>query len=344
MMRSTVMKFVALLGMLGLVQANKFYKMANGDTLPGIGLGTWKSEPNEVKLAVKEAIKLGYRHIDCAAIYGNEKEVGEALAECFKDGIVERKDLWITSKLWNANHASENVIPALKQTLADLQLEYLDLYLIHWPVRLKHGVTFPQSAEDMEPFNGEETWKAMEKAHEMGLARHIGVSNYSIKKLQETLKIAKIKPEVNQIERHPYLQQKKLAEFCKKNGIHVTNYSSLGSRDRPNKPEGEPVLLEDPVVKAIAEKQEATPAAVLLKWGLEEDASVIPKSVNPERLKQNLELNEAVTLDDEDMKKLRSLDRKFRYVDGTFWCKEGSPYTLENLWDEEPTNAQAEEL
>lgn len=337
-----MLRFLSLVGLffslnIATSSASKSYRMANGDILPGIGLGTWKSAPNEVKSAVKEAIKVGYRHIDCAAIYGNEKEVGEALSECFKEGIVDRKDLWVTSKLWNANQAKEHVIPALKQTLSDLQLDYLDLYLIHWPVRVKHGVTFPESGDDMEPFNLEETWKAMEEARELGLARHIGVSNFSIEKLKKTLSIATYKPEVNQVERHPYLQQKALADFCRKNGIHITNYSSLGSRDRPNKPEGEPILLDDPTVMAIAEKQGASPAAVLLKWGLEEGASVIPKSVNPERLKQNLEINESVTLDSADMEKLRALDRHFRYVDGKFWCKEGSPYTIESLWDEPST-------
>lgn len=314
--------------------ATKTYQFENGDRMPAIGLGTWKVAPEDVKEAVKEAIKSGYRHIDCAAIYGNEKQVGEALNECFQEGIVERKDLWITSKLWCANHATEDVVPGLKQTLSDLQVEYLDLYLIHWPVALKPGCTFPKSKDDMKPFDSEATWKGMEKAKEQGLARHIGTSNFSVKKLKDILKICTFKPEVDQVERHPYLQQKDLADFCKKHGIHITNYASLGSQDRPGRPDNEPVLMEDPTIKAIAEKHGVSPAAVLLKWGLEEGSSVIPKSVNPERQKQNLAIDKSVSLDTEDMGKLQSLDRHFRYVNGKFWCKEGSPYTYENLWDE----------
>ena len=323
----------------GLVHASRALvpttTFANGDKLPLIGLGTWKYEPHQVKMAVKEAIKLGYRHIDCAATYGNEKEVGEALAECFQEGIVKREDLWITSKLWNDSH--NHVGKGLKRTLADLQLDYLDLYLIHWPVSLKHGVAFPSSADDMVPFDLEKTWRSMEALVDDGLVRHIGVSNFSIKKLKDLLALARVKPEVNQIERHPYLQQKELAKFAKSKGIHITNYSSLGSGDRPAglRAEDEPVLLQDTTIQSIAEQVGATPAGVLLKWAIQEGASVIPKSVTPKRLEQNLQTDKTVTtLTDEQMDMLRNLDKRRRYVDGLFWCLEGAPYTGESLWDE----------
>ena len=333
------------------VDALKSYlAFANGDQMPTIGLGTWKSEPNEVKQAVKTAIQMGYRHIDCAAIYGNEREVGEAIVECLAENIVERKDLWVTSKLWNDSHDPQHVIPALKQTLADLQLEYLDLYLIHWPVALKHGSGMAETADDfltIDEVGGEApisaTWSAMEEAVDRGLAKHIGVSNFSAKKLESLLKVARIQPEVNQVERHPYLQQRDLAAFAKKHGIHITNYSSLGSGDRPDvlKANDEPVLLKDPVIIDIANKRNTTPAGVLLKWGLAEGASVLPKSVKPDRIKQNLAVNEDVQLDENDMERIRNLDKQRRYVDGTFWCFEGSPYTLENLWDEQEAEVPA---
>src|SRR5690554_4072641 len=160
----------------------------NGDQMPILGLGTWKSAPNEAYEAVLEALRAGYRHLDCAHIYKNEKEIGEAFAKAFKEGWVKREELWITSKLWNDRHEEEHVIPALKQTLQDLQVDYLDLYLIHWPVAVKKGVDFASKREDFLAPNEaplSKTWKAMEIGVDLGLARHIGVSNFNISKLKE---------------------------------------------------------------------------------------------------------------------------------------------------------------
>ena len=190
----------------------------NKDQMPAFGLGTWKSGPGEVYKAVREAIRIGYRHIDCAARYDNEGEVGQAIADAISDGDVERKDLWITTKLWNNAHRRDLVIPALKESLAKLQLEYLDLYLIHWPVVLKPEVVFPSKGSEMlslEDVPTIETWRGMEESLEQGLCRHIGVSNFSQKKLQALLQEARIKPEMNQFELHPYLQQKELIDYCK---------------------------------------------------------------------------------------------------------------------------------
>ncbi|KAF0805931.1 aldehyde reductase [Alcanivorax xiamenensis] len=310
----------------------------NGDTLPIIGLGTWKSQPGEVHQAVREALRAGYRHIDCAHIYGNEKEVGQALNEALSAGEVRREELWITSKLWNSAHAPEEVAPALRQTLSDLGLDYLDLYLIHWPVAHKPGVIFPHSGEDLLSLEERPiaaTWATLEALVDDGLTRHIGVSNFSIRKLQALLETARIKPAMNQIELHPYLQQNSMLEFCHANGVHLTAYSPLGSFDRPEafKAADEPVLLEDPVIMEIAERHQASPAQVLIRWATQRGTAVIPKSVNPERLRQNLAAAD-LELDGGDMDRIAALDKHRRYVSGANWAQPGSPYTLENLWDE----------
>src|SRR5690554_312917 len=230
----------------------------NKDQMPIIGLGTWKSKQKEAYEAVLEAIKAGYRHIDCAPIYKNEKEIGEALAKAFEAGWVKREELWITSKLWNDCHEEEHVIPALKQTLEDLQLDYLDLYLVHWPVAVKKGVDYASKREDFltpdeAPLSS--TWSAMEESVDMGLTRHIGVSNFNISKLKEILETARIRPEMNQVELHPFLQQNKLVDFCKENDIHLTAYAPLGSAYRVADKEVDfPILLESGTIRNIAAK------------------------------------------------------------------------------------------
>ncbi|WP_458777527.1 aldo/keto reductase [Desulforhopalus sp. 52FAK] len=316
----------------------KMLQFTGGDTMPFIGLGTWKAEPGDVYRAVKEALKIGYRHIDCALIYGNEAEIGKAIRESIDEKIVTREDLWITSKLWNDAHAPQDVKSGLETTLGDLQLDYLDLYLIHWPVVHKKGVVFPENASGFvaledEPIVG--TWKVMEELVDAGLCKHIGVSNFSIKKLKALLEVARIKPEMNQIELHPYLQQAKMVKFCSAKGIHLTAYAPLGSGDRPAqfKADNEPVLMVDPIITALAKKYSATPAQILISWSIMRDTVVIPKSSNPERLKQNLD-SAALTLSDDDMQEMAKLEKNFRYVAGDFWETPGGPYTLSNLWDE----------
>jgi len=316
----------------------KTLSFANGDTIPMLGLGTWKSEPGEVYEAVLEAIKVGYRHIDCAPIYGNEPEVGQAISEAIEQGIVEREELWITSKLWCNAHKKHQVLPALKQTLSDLGLDYLDLYLVHWPVVLKDEVDFPEKGEDMvslEKVPVQETWKGMQGCVKEGLASHIGVSNFSAKKIGEIYEYASLKPEMNQVEMHPFLQQQDLVDFCTKQGTYITAYSPLGSMDRPPmlKQENEPILLEHPVITGIADKHDATPAQVLIKWAIQRGTVVIPKSVNPGRIKENFESLQ-LQLKDDDMAAIKELDRHFRYLDGSIWTSEGSPYTTSDLWDE----------
>lgn len=309
----------------------------NGDRMPLLGLGTWKSSPGEVYAAVKEAIRVGYRHIDSAAIYNNEREVGQAISELIGEGVVRREDLWITSKLWNDSHHEEDVRPALEETLSNLQLDYLDLYLMHWPVAIRKGLDFPRKPEDMIPL--EEiplltTWEAMIPLKDDGLVRHLGVSNFNVPKLKHLLDGSSEKPEMNQVEMHPYLVQKELTRFAKDHSIHLTAYSPLGSGDRPTaQRDGLPVLLQNKVVKDIAHKKNATPAQVLISFQLSRGISVIPKSVNPQRIRENYEARHVV-LSDEEINELEDLDEGMRYLNGGVWVKEGSPYTLQSLWEE----------
>jgi len=310
---------------------------ANGDQMPALGLGTWQSQPNEVYEAVLSAIQLGYRHFDCAHIYQNEKEIGDAFQKAFAEGLVTREELWITSKLWNDSHAPADVLPALQLTLKNLQVDYLDLYLVHWPVSLKKGVDFPTKKEDFLSFTESPltaTWTAMEQLVKQALTRHIGVSNFKINKLEEILAAAKVRPEVNQVELHPFLQQEALTSFCEKNRIFLTAYGPLGAAYRVDKGEvTNPILLESKTIKKIADKHKATSAQIVLSWGMERGTAVIPKSVNPQRLRENHE-SIFVKLDEEDMEQIGFLEGPYRYTSGPAWIKFDSPYRLTDLWEE----------
>lgn len=308
----------------------------NDLTLPAFGLGTWKSAPGEVKRAVTHAVEIGYRHIDCAWIYGNEAEIGEAFADLFARGVVKREDLWVTSKLWNDRHLPADVAPAIEESLERLGLDYLDLYLIHWPVAHKPGVVMPDSAEgQLSPSEAPmaDTWGAMEALVEAGKARSIGVSNLNAKALTALCQGARFKPVMNQVELHPYLQQADLVKAGHDLGVAFTAYSPLGSNDRAAqmKRPDEPVLLEDPTINEIAEARGLSPAQILIAWALTRGTAVIPKSVNPERLAQNLAASEIVLTDDE-MGQIAKLERDSRYIDGSFWAKPGGAYTIDGLW------------
>ncbi|MEP2023834.1 MAG: aldo/keto reductase [Reichenbachiella sp.] len=316
----------------------KTYPLSNGDQMPALGLGTWKSEPGEVYKAIRTAISVGYRHFDCAYIYQNEVEIGAALNDAIMTGEVNREELWITSKLWNTHHHEAEVKECLNITLKSLQLDYLDLYLIHWPVAHRKDVIFPQDASGLISLSDiplEDTWRGMESVQSAGLTKHIGVSNFSVKKIKQVNLSATQKIEVNQVELHPLLQQKELLQFCKEENIVVTAYSPLGSRDRAAqmKADNEPDLFEIPIIKKIAEKHGYSPAQILVAWAVNRDTVVIPKSTNEGRLKQNQEAAN-IKLSSDEMDSINSLDKHFRYVTGEFFALPGSDYTVSNLWDE----------
>ena len=313
------------------------HEFSNGDQMPLLGLGTWKSAPGEVGEAVFTALALGYRHLDCAAIYGNEEEIGAALRRAFAEGIVSREELWITSKLWCNRHREEEVELGARASIEALGVEYLDLYLVHWPVAVRFDVVGPSGPDDflsLDEVPLEETWAGMTAALELGLTRHIGVSNYNLDHLRTHAQFA-CPPEVNQVELYPYLQQRALVEGCRALGILPTAYSPLGSMDRPQamKGEDEPLLLEDETVAAIAAEQGASPAQILIAWAIQRGTAVIPKSVHPGRLAENLAAA-ALTLTDGQMERLGVLDRPFRFVTGAFWERAGGPYPVAELWGE----------
>ena len=316
-------------------------RVHTGALMPGIGLGTFGSDhvsADQVAATVRDAIEMGYRHIDCAAVYGNERRIGPVLREAIQGGV-PREELWITSKLWNDRHAEADVVPAFRQSLADLELDYLDLYLIHWPFPNFHppGCSVDSRSLDARPYIHEDfmkTWRQLEKLVEIGLARHIGTSNMTIPKLRLLLRDARIKPAVNEMELHPHFQQPELFEFVRANGIQPVGYSPVGSPARPERdrtPE-DTVDIEDPVIVDIARRLGVHPAAVCVKWAIQRGQTPIPFSTRRENCLANLQAAVSAPLPDSDMHAIAAIDRNCRLIKGqVFLWRDGQNW--EDLWD-----------
>lgn len=313
------------------------FTLANGSPIPIIGLGTFGSDkysPAQVAAAVKEAAEVGYRHFDCAAVYGNEREVGAALTQTGLD----RNDYWVTGKLWNNRHADP--VDACRESLNDLGLEFFDLYLVHWPFPNYHapGVGVDSRDPHAKPYRHEtymETWRQMERIHELGLARYIGTSNMTIGKLQGLLKDAKVRPAANEMELHPHFQQPELFDFVRSEGMLPIAYSPLGSPSRPERdrtPE-DTFDLTDPVILEIAEQRGITPADVCIKWAVSRVQLPIPFSVKRNQFESSLKAALGDPLSNEEMSKIAKIDKECRLIKGQVFLWEGAR-DWHDLWND----------
>ncbi|WP_108788621.1 aldo/keto reductase [Erythrobacter sp. Alg231-14] len=304
--------------------------------MPQVGFGLWKIPREDTANSVVEAIRAGYRHFDSAADYANEAETGDGLAKAIAQGLISRDDVWVTSKLWNTFHAAEHVEEACRKTLADLQLDCLDLYLIHFPIALEYvpideryppewlhnpDATDPVMQRARVPLH--ETWKAMEGLVEKGLVKRIGVCNYNSALVHDLMTYARIKPAMLQIEAHPYLSQENLIRCATGYGIDVTAFSPLGAQSyfELNMAEAGESLLGTAPVMVAAQAHGKTPAQVLLKWGVQRGTAVIPKTTKPERMRENLDIAD-FELSNVEMAAIGALNQNRRFNDPGVFAQE----------------------
>ena len=316
--------------------------LSNGHNIPVLGLGTFGSDnydAQQIARAVDFAIRNGYRHIDCASVYMNEAEIGKVLSSLLKEGIVSRDELWITSKVWNNMHGKGDVIKSCRQSLSDLQLEYLDLYLVHWPFPNYHAPGCDADARnpDSRPYIHKDymvVWRQMEQLVEMGLVRSIGTSNMTIPKMELLLQDAIVKPVVNEMELHPHFQQQALFDYMVENRIQPIGYSPIGSPKRPerDRTEHDTVDIEDPVIVSIARRLQIHPAEVCIKWGVQRGEVVIPFSVTPSKIISNLRCLSGEPLTNEEMRQIAAIDKNCRLIKGQVFLWEGAR-GWEDLWD-----------
>jgi alcohol dehydrogenase (NADP+) len=321
--------------------------LASGAKIPVIGLGTFGSDaisPATVAAAVLDAGVLGYRHFDCASVYGNEKEIGHSLRTLQSFYSVHRSELWITSKVWNDRH--HDVVASCEQSLRDLQLEYLDLYLVHWPFPNFHPphCDVTSRSPDAKPYiheNYMKTWRQMESLVDRGLVRHIGTSNMTIPKLKLLLRDARIKPAANEMELHPHFQQPELFDFVRSHNILPIGYSPIGSPARPERDRtpDDTVDIEDPVIVRIANRLNVHPAVVCIKWAIQRGQVPIPFSTNRRNYLANLKAAVSPHLTQQDMDDIAKIDKNCRLIKGqVFLWKQNQSW--EDLWDLDGTIPQ----
>ena len=315
--------------------------LETGDKLPTIGLGTFGSDKYTGEMiaeAVVGAAEAGYRHFDCASVYGNEHLIGESLKKLLTRGL-RREEIWVTSKLWNDKHSESDVIPSCEKTLRDLQLNYLDLYLIHWPFPNYHapGVSVDSRDPHAKPYiheNYMRTWRQLEKLVQLGMVRNIGTSNMTVPKLKLLLRDADIKPAVNEMELHPHFQQPELYNFVAENGIVPIGYSPIGSPSRPERDRtpDDTVDMDDPVIVEIARRHNLHPAVVCLKWGVQRGHVVIPFATKRAQYLSNLQGIAGTPLSADEMCAIASIDKNCRLIKGQVFLWQGAR-SWEDLWD-----------
>jgi diketogulonate reductase-like aldo/keto reductase len=312
-----------------------------GARMPAIGLGTFGSDSvtaDEIAAAVQDAAAVGYRHFDCASVYSNEHGIGSAFRQILRSGV-RREDLWVTSKLWNDKHSEADVIPSFRQSLADLQLDYLDTYLIHWPFPNFHppGCDVTSRSADARPYIHEsymKTWRQLEKLADLGLVRHIGTSNMTVPKLELLLRDARIKPAVNELEMHPHMQQPELFRYLCDHGIAPIAYSPIGSPGRPERDRtpDDTVDIQDPVIVAIARRLGVHPAVVCVKWACQAGATPIPFSVKRANYLGNLQGVVSPPLTGDEMRAIAGIDKNCRLIKGQVFLWKADQ-SWEDLWD-----------
>jgi alcohol dehydrogenase (NADP+) len=316
-------------------------RLRSGDRIPAIGLGTFGSDRfsgEDIAAACIGAAEVGYRHFDCASVYGNEHLIGGALEEIQKRGLA-RKDFWVTSKLWNDKHAEADVIPSCKKTLSDLRLDYLDLYLIHWPFPNSHeqGVDVESRDPHARPYNHVEymkTWRQLEKLVELGLVRNIGTSNMTVVKLEQVMRDADLKPAAEELEMHPHFQQQKMFDFLTAAGMVPIGFAPIGSPTRPDRDrtETDTVDIEDPVIVRIAKRLNVHPATICVKWAAQRGQVPIPMSVRRNEYLSNIQAVASAPLTDVEMKDLAGIDRGSRLIKGQVFLWPGAA-SWEQIWD-----------